>query len=584
MSKKLLFMVISVIYLILIAFGLTMVYSVGTTSALKKPTTAANENKISIAHTEIFGKLQRPQVLFDHKKHEEAYKKEGCGACHPMKDKNQVIFKFPKETIGKGKKAVMKAYHDECIECHKKAGAANKKTGPVTCNDCHKKEFAGIKVKLPRVEFDFANHDKHVKIMKEKFGKDDCGQCHHTYDLNEKKVTYRKGTEESCLYCHDLDKKRGPEFAAITKVAAEKGLSLRAVSHQQCLNCHLAYKGQYMSIDKKDVHNIHQEKLLCNACHTVDFKHAISCTDCHIPLDCSKCHTGKYKTIDELKNASRPDRGQKNVAFIDIENSRMKGVPFDHKSHQNNTVSCRSCHHEGLKACKDCHSLTGKPEGNGVNIANAYHRVFAGQSCSGCHKKQKEQKECSGCHYFIADMNPDTMNPKSNTCSSCHTGRKDQLAMPKPISTAGVGIKGNIEISTLAKEYEPSVFPHLDVINKLVRVSNDSRLATYFHRDIQTLCNGCHHQSNSAAELQKPNCRNCHMVSEGMQNPGKIRLLAAYHGQCLGCHAKMDIDSGKKCEDCHKKNERGTSEITQIKNTNVVKQNTSKILNMWRPR
>ncbi len=40
------------------------------------------ENKIAIAHTEIFGKLERPQVIFNHGKHEEAMKTEGCNACH----------------------------------------------------------------------------------------------------------------------------------------------------------------------------------------------------------------------------------------------------------------------------------------------------------------------------------------------------------------------------------------------------------------------------------------------------------------------------------------------------------------------
>ena len=119
MSKKLLFVVISVLYLILIASGLTLVYSVGNPEPAKQLMTA-QDNKISIAHTEIFGKLQRPQVIFDHKKHAEAYKTKGCTECHPVNDKNELIFNFPKEVKGKSAKAVMKAFHDECIDCHKK--------------------------------------------------------------------------------------------------------------------------------------------------------------------------------------------------------------------------------------------------------------------------------------------------------------------------------------------------------------------------------------------------------------------------------------------------------------------------------
>ena len=584
MSRKLLFLVISVLYLILIAFGLTLVYSVGTPGPVKKQINAARDNKISIAHTEIFGTLQRPQVVFDHKKHEEAYKKEGCMTCHPVNDKNKLIFNFPKKIKGKGKKAVIKAFHDECIECHKKSVKEKKKTGPVTCNDCHKKELAMVEMKYPKVEFDFRDHNKHVKLLKEKFGKDDCGQCHHTYNFKEQKLSYTQGTEESCFYCHDLDKKRGVELSAITKVAAEKGLSIRKVSHQQCLDCHLEYQEKYLKMDKKDVHNIHLEKLECNVCHVEDFKHAISCMDCHIPTECSKCHTGKYRTIAELAKSPRPDRKQKDTSFMDIENSRMKGVAFNHKSHQTNSRTCRSCHHETLKACDECHSLTGKPQGNGINAANAYHRVFSGQSCAGCHNKMKAEKECAGCHYYISSMDVETMNPKRETCASCHSGRKDQLAMPKPLSTAGISLKDEVEIKVLEKGFGPSTFPHRDIINKLVKVSNDSRLATYFHRDVQTLCKGCHHQSHTAAELQTPFCRNCHMVADDMQNLNKTRLLSAYHRQCLGCHEKMELEKGRKCTECHKVKTRGPAEITQIKNQNVVKQNTTTILNVWRPK
>ncbi|MFA5823518.1 MAG: cytochrome c3 family protein [Thermodesulfovibrionales bacterium] len=583
MSRKLLFLFISVLYLILIASGLTLVYSVGNPEPVQKPVSAAHDNKIRIAHTEIFGKLQRPQVVFDHKKHEEAYKKEGCSTCHPVDSKNKLIFNFPKTIKGKGKKAVMKAFHDECIECHKKSGAENKKTGPVTCNNCHKKEFAMLKKPIPQAEFDFYDHNKHVKIMKEKFGKDDCGQCHHTYDVKDQKLYSKKGTEESCSSCHDLDKKRGPELAAITKVAASKGLSVRKISHQQCLNCHLECKDSYMNVGSQDVHKIHNEKIACNSCHIADdYRQAVSCTECHIPTDCSKCHTGKYRTTAELNNVARPDRGQRAISLIDIENSSMREVPFNHQSHEKSVKSCRTCHHETLKSCKACHSLTGKPEGKGINVANAYHRMLAEQSCTGCHNKMKAQKECAGCHYYISAMDVGTMNPKKNNCSSCHAGK--QIAMPKPLSYAGNNIKEEVEIKVLQKEFEPSKFPHRDVLNKLVKVSNDSKLATYFHRDIQTLCNGCHHQSNTSAELQMPRCGNCHMVDYDKQNLNKTSLLSAYHRQCQGCHEKMDISKGRKCSECHEANKKGPSAITQIKNRNVVRQNTTSMLNVWHPK
>ncbi len=108
----------------------------------------------------------------------------------------------------------MEAYHDECIDCHKKRNSESKKSGPVTCANCHAKENAVVKIKYPVSEFDFSLHDKHVKKLKEKLGKDDCGQCHHIYNPEEKdetkRLVYKEGTEESCYYCHDLDQEKRP--------------------------------------------------------------------------------------------------------------------------------------------------------------------------------------------------------------------------------------------------------------------------------------------------------------------------------------------------------------------------------------
>jgi hypothetical protein len=161
--------------------------------------------------------------------------------------------------------------------------------------------------------------------------------------------------------------------------------------------------------------------------------------------------------------------------------------------------------------------------------------------------------------------------------------------MPKPLSTAGLNkdkVKKEVEIKVLEKEFEPSKFPHLDIIDKLVKVSNDSKMATYFHGNLQTLCEGCHHRSIAEAEAQKdtpPNCKNCHMTSYDRQNLNKTRLLSAYHRQCLGCHEKMELEKGRKCTECHKEKKVRPTEITQMKNQNVVKQNTETIINVWRP-
>ena len=544
MKKKILFLVISISLMIFIFTGLRGVYSTEGPVAPKevKPTKEIKpENKIGIAHTEIFGELERPQVIFDHQKHVGTLKKEqqGCDACHPLDEWKDIVFDFPKELKKKDEKSVMNAYHDECIDCHKKRYKENKeKTGPVTCGDCHKEEYQLIAVKYPIVEFDFFYHDNHVKKLREKIGKDDCSLCHHIYDIEEEDETlalaYEEGTEESCYYCHDLEKKRGPKLAAITRAAAKKGLNIQRASHLQCLNCHLKYE--------KELEQKKEKKK--------DEKAG--------PTECAKCHTGKYKTLAELEKVPRPDRWQKEKAFINIQDAKMKGVAFDHKFHEKNHKTCRGCHHETLNTCKECHTLTGSSEGKWINIANAYHDVLSEQSCSGCHNMKKSDKDCAGCHGLLPIMDIQTKGPKKETCNICHTGKKEILPGVK-LSIAGLDtekVKKEVTIKSLEKEYEPSKFPHLKIIEKLVKTSNDSELGSYFHRNLQTLCEGCHHQSRAEAEIEKnspPYCRNCHSISFDKQNRNRPKLIAAYHGQCMGCHNYMKLEKARKCEECHEK-------------------------------
>lgn len=561
MNRKLIFLLVSICYLAVIIYGLSIVYTVEKTLHAEEVAPVKPENRISIAHAEIFGSLERPPVIFDHKKHVEAFKNDGCETCHPVNEEEKLVFDFPKEVTKKDKDTVMNAYHDECIECHKEQARAKKDTGPVTCADCHAKENVSFNLVYPVVEFDFEYHDKHVKKLNEKLGEDDCGQCHHTYKLEEQNeelaLVYEEGTEESCAYCHEPGKKRGPEYEAITRKASEKGLDMRRASHQQCINCHLKYREEG---DEEAG-----------------------------PTECIKCHTGKYKTVAELESVPRPDRDQEDTIFIDIEESKMKGVTFNHKSHEKYSGTCRACHHESLKACKECHDLKGKPEGSGINIANAYHSVFSEHSCTGCHNEQKKLKECAGCHAAIAPMDIETMSPKKETCASCHAGKKEKLTTPEPLSTARLDtekVKREVEVNVLENEYQPSKFPHLDIIEKLVKISNDSNLARYFHKDLQMFCEGCHHRSLEKAEAQKdapPYCRNCHMIGFDRENINKTRLLSAYHRQCLGCHEQMALEKGRKCTECHEEKEVGPLEITKAKNENVVKQNNEIILNVWRP-
>jgi len=531
MSKKLIKIIFVVSGVCLIFLTKVLVYSTEN----KVKTESKSDNKVIIAHTEIFGKLERPQVIFDHDLHSNTFKREGCKTCHTLTLNGNLAFDFPFKMINKKKESVRDSYHEKCINCHNKFINEKKKAGPIRCGDCHQKEFESIHIEYPVCEFDFSLHDKHIKELKK-----DCSLCHHTYDIEEEDkelaLVYEKGTEESCYYCHEIGKKRGPELTAITRVSAKKGLNIRKASHLRCLNCHLEYQ-------KKD-------------------KEAG-------PTVCSKCHTGKYKTIADLAKIPRPDRDQPKKQIIRIEHAKMKGVLFDHQFHEKNNKKCRTCHHETLKACKTCHDLVGKPEGNMISVANTYHNVFSEKSCSGCHNVKKSEKNCAGCHHHLLDMDLQAKGPKKEICDICHRGKKEGLLSSKSISVVELTtrkVPEKVTIKVLEKEYEPSTFPHRKIIKKLIEISNKSKIATYFHGNIRTICNGCHHQSRTEAEVKKndpPFCRNCHSLSFDTQNMNRPRLLAIYHRQCIGCHEKMNLKA-TGCTDCHKEKKEKTVPPTDI--------------------
>jgi len=513
--KKMFFIVLSVfIFLAMTIYSKSQV-------VLKEP-----ENRVEIAHKEVFGILQYGKVIFEHQKHVDSIAKIVnkpqelvCQECH-LKDKyNDFVFSF-QENI-KNPEKLKNAYHSKCLICHQKISAQGKKTGPeiLSCRDCHKKVNEKFEVKYPIFEFDFYLHDKHVKKHEK-----DCSLCHHIYDMEEKNkelaLVYEKGTEQSCYYCHDFTKKRGPELSKIVKVAKEKNLNMENSCHKLCLNCHMQNKLQGLDAG---------------------------------PLECSKCHTGKYKTTEELKEVSRPERDQPDKVFLNVEEGKMKGVAFKHNFHEKNNKTCRVCHHETLKACRDCHSLQGKEEGGFVNTLTAFHSLNSEISCQGCHKQMTSKKECSGCHYFIAPIKTEVGNRE--ICNRCHTGKKEPEEI-KSFTVSSDKVKEEVIIKHIEKEFEPAKIPHYKMVKKLTDISNKSSMATYFHKDIQTMCKGCHHKSKEDAEAQKnkpPLCASCHSISFDSKALGRPRLQSAYHSMCIKCHENMGLEKPRKCHECHER-------------------------------
>lgn len=93
------------------------------------------------------GKPLQKAVPFPHSKHAAVE----CKECHHTMDKDGGKVKactgagchdskeFKDASNAKDVKLVENAYHNQCIDCHKKLKAEQKPTGPTACGKCHMK-------------------------------------------------------------------------------------------------------------------------------------------------------------------------------------------------------------------------------------------------------------------------------------------------------------------------------------------------------------------------------------------------------------------------------------------------------------
>jgi hypothetical protein len=516
------------------------------------------ERFIFVSIPDIFEDLKRAPVKFYHDKHTKALLPEGCDTCHPQDEKNKFIFTYPKVRDEKDKDALMNSFHNDCIGCHTERVDAGKKAGPVTCGECHVmgedyhtheylpilpeyyevlrdtyhkdciachqepaksaeeaggldwksfyvKECARVEETWPKVAFDYYLHDTHDKALEEK-----CELCHFLSPEREGKLK-AEGKEPSCKdWLKELDK--------------ENSLTEEDTAHPRCINCHLERKEE-----TKDAG----------------------------PFYCRECHTGVERTIEEMAEVKRQECEQEEKILIELEEgARAQGVPFNHKSHQENTRSCQDCHHETLRACGECHTVEGCEEGEGITLAEAYHEVSSPWSCIGCHEAEKKKPDCAGCHHLMEG------GLVESACTTCHTGSLKDLdaahTLPAPEELIPDETKEEMEITLLENEYGPSKLKHLTMVKKLTDSSNNSKLASYFHTDEMTICQGCHHFGPTEKKGSVPQCSTCHTARKEPEK--KIpTLLGAYHQQCLGCHGQMggtEEEMPKSCTGCHEEKEK----------------------------
>ena len=482
---------------------------------------------IVIDGLKTFGPLERPGVIFYHDKHTEtlAKEKKDCLTCHPM-DQKRLSLKF-KRTADVNKKAVMAIYHDQCINCHKENKFANKASGPVTCGECHVKDFEPVS-DWKAIGLDKSLHYRHVKANEKK-----CELCHHVFNPKTKKLYYAKGQEEACLYCHK-------------EKTEENRIADGPASHIACVGCH-----RQRLAEKKEAG----------------------------PIECGGCHDPKQQAmIEKIADVPRLERNQPDAVLVEIvpkdkaaamPPTTMPEVPFDHKAHERYTDNCRGCHHAGLQSCVSCHTLQGTAEGKQVKLAQAMHQPDSTRSCVGCHNQRQARPQCAGCH---AAMPPTRSLTTLDTCNVCHMPAAAKQPLPtdeagrKALAAELVAARNTVQeaipadqipetitLKKLSNQYESVKMPHRKIVLKLIAGVQNDQLAARFHVQPATLCQGCHHKS--PATLKPPQCGSCHGHSSDALNPTRPGLMAAYHQNCLDCHEKMGIKKpvSRECTACHAK-------------------------------
>ncbi len=468
-------------------------------------------------------KKEMPGVTFLHDLHTRSLD-DKCGACH-MENENGLLFLFKRTD----QQPSMELYHDECMACHVEKKGEGKPSGPMTdqCGACHVREPARAS-SWKKIKFDKSLHLIHIssaKIKSRQTGdEDNCNVCHHQYDAQKKELIYKKGEEVSCSYCHRPAK-------------TDTVRTIRQASHDACVACHQEMKAKKESAGP------------------------ISCAGCHDAQEQAKLE--KVDPIPRLKR-NQPDQLLLTPWEKGLEKQGpfMPAIAFDHKSHEEGTQSCKSCHHETLKKCSECHTPTGSEEKGGfVSLTQAMHQVDNARSCKGCHRELAMASECAGCHTRMPATSKD---PES--CNACHNVQPEEYQttedfslLAKEVTAARSGqynrvladkIPETVVIKDLVKEYKASEFPHGKVVKALLKKAENSSLAKAFHKDETTLCMGCHH--NSPKSLEPPKCGSCHSKN-GPDLDGRPGLKGAFHGQCITCHQEMKVTQvlATDCVKCH---------------------------------
>ena len=549
-----------------------------------KAETRKGVDLITIDTMAAHGKLELPPVLFLHDKHTVALQKDGkdCTACHlPVKkgDKEELVFSYLNTQTLKGEEQ-KKAFHNGCIGCHTQMAQQGKNTGPLesSCRSCHNPRPDITSAQVVN-EFNKIVHFKHTSsdAIPAPAGSDkNCASCHHTgFDKEKGRFIYTEGKEDKCGSCHYTEAEKAKVLAKNPNAEDEFGkvadrTDVRTAKHQACVTCHIdatKKQGGVLGVTQRmsDQNNVKFGPTDCASCH------------CPIIKDKNADISADEKVLSSIP---RLMRGQPDAILMTTDKAvegkyagSMRPVSFDHKTHEQNAVSCGSCHHKKIAACSTCHTAGGDEKGDFVTFETAMHKADSNRSCIGCHNNEVKKPSCAGCHAAM----PARTSEKS--CATCHAtpvgfsnaqaedGSLTKLSKEDKITVAAAtvaarqeqrvegisqaDIPDTVTISVLSDKYEPSTFPHRKIVKSLMEKQKNNQLAAAFHTESTTLCQACHH--NSPASKTPPKCVSCHAKAEGVATDGRPALKAAYHLQCMGCHTQMQQKPVETdCSGCHK--------------------------------
>lgn len=122
---------------------------IGGWMAIAAPCLRAQPERVLLDPAKDFGKKGRPAVSFPHDRHVEVT--GSCKECHHRYEQGRNVLDESQLEEGgpaircaschpsKSHLGLERAFHDQCMGCHRKLRHERKKTGPRYCGECHRR-------------------------------------------------------------------------------------------------------------------------------------------------------------------------------------------------------------------------------------------------------------------------------------------------------------------------------------------------------------------------------------------------------------------------------------------------------------